>query len=274
MIWVQHDLYKNFTHSIKSEDIGLSLDIFRSEITDLLTYNSKSLFSLFDKLKIRYNKKASYSQLLDIIIKEIKKEDGKFVRGLSFLMVEGSNTIKQNKKVSWVNILNNITKGIKIIAKYFKDYPAKENLFKRKTLEMLELKSSITGNDNRDLKKKDNTVLWIFGLAAIGLAGYFIYRYFDKQKDARLKAESLRRMENGGALTQSLNQSIEAPPLNNTQSLTSPQPLPPTPIDPAYVVPSDVLIPEAPVSNGMSSVQINVQPMAQTTTATTNQTKI
>ena len=260
MIWVQHDLYKNFTHSIKSEDIGLSIDIFRSEISDLLTYNSKSLFALFDKLKIKYNKKDSYSELLDIILREIKRNE-KFLRGLSFLMVESSNTIKQNKKVAWIKILNNVTKGIKIIAKYFQDYPAKESLFKRKTLEMLGLKSSITGNDTRDLKKKDNTVIWILGLAAIGIGGYFLYRYFDKQKDARLKAESLRRMENGGALMP------QTPVLPTPEVPVQVPPPAPAPIDPAYIVPSDVLIPEAaPVNtpnNGMSSVQINVQPMSQ-----------
>ena len=257
MIWVQHDLYKNFTHSVKSGDIALSLDIFRSEITDLLTYNSQKLFSLFDKLKITYNKKAAYSELLDIIVKEIKTNE-KFVRGLSFLMVESSNTIKQNKKVAFVKILNSITKGIKLIAKYFLDYPAKESLFKRKTLEMLGLKSSITGNDSRELKKKDNTVLWILGIVAVGVAGYFIYRYFDKQKEARLKAESLNRMANGGA--------IGAIPQVPTETLSAPVPAPPpAPIDPAYIVPTDVLLPETPTpNNGMSSVQINVQPMAQT----------
>jgi hypothetical protein len=263
MIWVQHDLYKNFTHSIKSDDIGLSLDIFRSEISDLLTYNIKSLFQLFDKLKIKYSTRYSYSELLDIIIREIKKEDGKFTRGLSFLMVEGSSTKKQNKKVAWVNILNNVTKGIKIIAKYFKEYPEKQRLFKRKTLEMLELKSSITGNDNRDVKKKDNTLTWILALTAIGVAGYFLYRYFDKQKDARLKAESLRRMENGGALTSTALSSPIIP--DSTPTATAPQAMPsPLPVDPSYVVPSDVLIPESPaIPNGTSSVQINVQSMPQ-----------
>jgi hypothetical protein len=270
MIWVQHDLYKNFMQSIKSGDIYISLDIFRSEISDLLTYNSKSLFSLFEKLNIKYKKKASYSELLDVILKEIKSND-KFIKGISFLMVEGSDAVKKNKKVPFIKILNSVTKGIKLIAQYFKDYPAKESLFKRKTLEMLGLKSSITGNDSRELKKKDNTVLWILGIAAVGVAGYFIYKYFDKQKEARLKAESLSRMNmmaNGGAITPEVLpiENLNIPPL---------APTPPAPIDPAYIVPTDVLLPEIappiappiatanPVPNGMSSVQINVQPVNQ-----------
>jgi hypothetical protein len=117
----------------------------------LLTYNSKSLFSLFEKLNIKYKKKASYSELLDVILKEIKSND-KFIKGISFLMVEGSDAVKKNKKVPFIKILNSVTKGIKLIAQYFKDYPEKESLFKRKTLEMLGLKSSITIKTNSMLE--------------------------------------------------------------------------------------------------------------------------
>ena len=65
-------------------------------------------------------------------------------------------------------------------------------------------------------------------------------------------------MANGGAIG-------EIPQLP-TETLPAPAPAPPAPIDPAYIVPTDVLIPETPTpnNNGMSSVQINVQPMAQT----------
>ena len=78
MIWVQHDFYKNFIQSVNSNDIDLTLDIFRSELSDLLTYQQVKLFSLFDKLKISYGKNYSYERLLDIIIRELQNE--KFVR--------------------------------------------------------------------------------------------------------------------------------------------------------------------------------------------------
>ena len=176
-------------------------------------------------------------------------------------MVEGSNTINQNKKVAWVKILNSVTKGIKIIAKYFKDYPIKESLFKRKTLEMLGLKSSITGNDSRELKKKDNTVLWILGIIGVSVAGYFIYRYFDKQKEARLKAESLDRMNklnNGGFIEIPLQQQVPT----QVQQVQ----MPPAPIDPAYIVPTDVLIPEQQMMQPLQTMQqpIVQQPIVQT----------
>ena len=71
-------------------------------------------------------------------------------------------------------------------------------------------------------------------------------------------------MANGGA--------IGAIPQVPTETLSAPVPAPPpAPIDPAYIVPTDVLLPEItppiatanPVPNGMSSVQINVQPVNQ-----------
>jgi len=258
MIWVQHDFYKNFTNSIDSGDIDLSLDIFRSEISDLLTYKSTALYSLFDKLKIKYKKKSSYEELFDIVLREIKIND-KFVRGISFLIAESNNVIKNNKGVSWEKLLNKITKGINIIGKYFLDNPKREKLFRKRAIEMIGLKSSITGDDKRELMQKDNTVLWIVGLVAVGVAGYFIYRYFDKLNQDKLRAESLAlpKMDMGG-VTPSM-------PIPNGIP-TAPQQMPPQPIDPAYVVPSDVLLPEnPPMPNSANSggVQINVQPMAQ-----------
>lgn len=257
MIWVQHDFYKNFTHSIDSGDIQLSLDIFRSELSDLLTYKSQALYSLFDKLKIKYKKKSSYEELLDIILREIKKNE-KFVRGIAFLIGENNNVIKNNKGVSWEKLLNKITKGVNVIAKYFLDNPKQEILFRKKAIEMIGLKSSVTGDDNRELRKTDNTVLWIVGIVAVGVAGYLIYRYFDKIKQDRLRAESLNsvpKMDLGGSTMP--NNPVGAVPQ------TAPQP-----IDPAYVVPSDVLLPETPPAptnsaGNMGGVQINVQPMAQ-----------
>lgn len=96
MIWVSHDFYENFNKSIDSNDTELMLDIFRSEITDLLTYNSSVLFQLFDKVSIKYSPKSSYEELYDKIILGIK-ENPKFVNGLSFLIAESTKALKEKK---------------------------------------------------------------------------------------------------------------------------------------------------------------------------------
>jgi hypothetical protein len=263
MIWIQHDFYNNFVQSIDTEDIEMSFDIFRSELSDLLTYRSQSLFNLFDKLKIKHKKKASYEELVDIVIDEIKKNE-KFVRGLSFLIGESNKVVKNNKDLSWQKILNRITKGIEIIAKTFIDYPKKEKLFKRQLKEMVGLKSSVTGNDTRQLNKKDNTILWIVGITVVCVAGYFIYQYFDKQKQERMRLESLNpKSSDLDALKNIAQPNVTTP--NNTQAST---PIPEKPIDPAFTVPSDVLLPEQPNipnSNAANtgSVQINVSTTPQ-----------
>lgn len=283
MIWVQHDFYSNFIQGTNSKNIELGLDIFRSEISDLLTYKSDGLYELFDKLKIKYKKKSSYEELLDIILIEMKAND-KFIRGLSFLIGDSNNVIKNYPKVSWEKLLDKITLGIKKINKYFIDNPKKEILFKRRTIDMIGLKSSVTGNDSRELNKKDNTVLWILGIAAIGVAGYFIYRYFDNKKQARLRAESLQgvnpMLETGGSI---IPEPISTPiPQMNTMSEVSPVQTPTSvpnaaqSLDPAFNVANDVLIPEPAVSsfqpsnsniNGSNapSVNIQVQTMPNTT---------
>lgn len=271
MIWVSHDFYENFNKSINSNDTELMLDIFRSEVTDLLTYNSSVLFKLFDKTSIKYNPKSSYEELYDKIIIGIK-ENPKFVNGLSFLIADSTKTLKDDNNKNWVKVLNKITSGIKKIATYFKENPKKEKHFKIKTLEMLGTKSSITGDDQRELNKKDNTIYWILGVTVVGVLGYLLYRYFDKQKQEILRAESLN-----SAIKPALNDikpdlnvksEIGAPQMNtntmNNVSVPKPEPI----LDPAYFVPPDVLIPDVPMAqpntNSMGNsggVQIiNVQP--------------
>jgi hypothetical protein len=257
MIWIQHDFYDNFVKSIETGDIDLSLDIFRSEISDLLTYKTSNLFSLFDKLKIKYRKKSSYKELVDIIVNEIKTNK-KFVRGLSFLICESNQVFKNNKSESWQKILNRITKGIETIAKYFIDNPKKEVYFKKNLKDMIGLKSSVSGDDNRQLEKKDNTLFWIFGIAAVCVAGYFIYTYFDKKRQERMRLESLNPT----------NTDLDKSLLSQTP--TTPTPIPtssaPAPIDPAYSVPSDVLLPDNNLNNlnnPTGGVQINVSTVPQ-----------
>jgi hypothetical protein len=266
MIWVNHDLYRNFLQSFNKGDMNLSLDIFRSEISDILTQKSESFFSLLDKIKIKYNKKATYQELLDLIIREMKVNE-KFVRGISFIIGESNEVNKKYPNISWIKLLDSIKRGIEQIANYFEENPRQERYFVKKTLEMIEVKSSITGDDTRDLTKKDNSLLWFFGIVALGVAGYLVYRHFNKITEDRLRAESLKApdflkqpiMQTGGQM----------PSVSNSLPITEPYSL-----DPEYNVPTDVLIPEQPIMNNPNpsiqngnlgnqnmGVQIQVQPM-------------
>lgn len=278
MIWVQHDLYKNFLKSFKIGDMNMSLDIFRSEISDLLTHKTDDFFMLLDKIKIKHKKKQSFEELLDIVLREIKKNE-KFVRGLAFLIGQNNDVVGKNPKVNWVKLIDGIKKGIEQIANYFEQNPRMEKLFRKKTLEMVELKSSVIGDITRPINKKDNTVLWVFGLIAVGVAGYFIYKYFNKIEEDKLRAESLNLgnkkpdlnqpndilsnptqnvgnvsgvMQNGGGLQQ--NNQVNKPLFDHIN-------------DPAFNVPSDVLIPETPINQNLpqnqvaNGIQIQVQPM-------------
>lgn len=268
MIWVNHDLYRNFLQSFNTGDINLSLDIFRSEISDILTQKSESFFALLDKLKIKYNKKATYQELLDLIIREMKVNE-KFVRGIAFIIGESNEVNKKYPNISWIKLLDAIKRGIEQIANYFEENPRQERYFVKKTLEMIELKSSITGDDTRDLTKKDNSLLWFFGIVALGVAGYLVYRHFNKITEDRLRAESLKApdlslkqpiMETGGQMPSAIP---------NSSPIVEPYSL-----DPEYNVPTDVLIPEQPImsnpnppmqngnlGNQNMGVQIQVQPM-------------
>jgi hypothetical protein len=269
MIWVQHDFYQNFVSSVDSSDVDLSLDIFRSEISDLLTYKNKPLYDLLDKLKIKYSKKSSYEELLDIVIREIKIND-KFVRGISFLIGEANDVINKNKDVKWDKLLNRITSGIKNISRYFMDNPAKELRFKRQVLDMIGLKSSVSGDSSRDLRKRDNTLLWIAGIVIVGTAAYLIWRHYDKIRQEKMRLESLNvpTMGGGGDVNASaVSQSTDPQAVATNAAAAPPLPVaPPAPIDPAYTVPNDVLIPESQMPNAQNAgnVQINVQPLQQT----------
>lgn len=260
MIWVQHDLYRNFLKSFNSGDINLSLDIFRSELSDLLTHKPNDFFMLLDKVGIKYKKKYSYEELLDIVLREMKVNE-KFVRGLAFIIGENNKVNKKNPKISWVKLLDTIKRGIEQIAVYFEKNPRAEKLFRKKALDMVELKSSVTGDDNRDLNKKDYTLHWIIGIAVVGFVGYLVYRHFKKIDETRLRAESLSgsnlpKMELGGDL--SVNDSINnnnslvgnnTNAINNINAMSN---------DPSFNVSHDVLQPEVAIQQ-MPNPNANIQ---------------
>ena len=272
MIWISHDLYKNFLRSFNSGDINLSLDIFRSEISDLLTNKSKDFFDLLEKLKIKHNKKQSYEELLDIVLREMKTNE-KFVRGLAFLIGQNNEVNKKNPKISWVKLLDTIKRGIEQIAVYFEQNHKQQQLFRKKALDMVELKSSVIGDDNRPMNKKDNTLAWVLGLTALGVVSYLIYRHFNRIEEARLRAESFNlganqpMMELGG----DINPIAATNPTPNVAPIgVTPDAINPKSLAPEYNVSRDVLLPEpipqmqnpnANVGNVSSGVQINVQPM-------------
>lgn len=269
MIWVQHDLYRNFLQSFNTGDINLSLDIFRSEISDILTQRLESFFSLLDKIKVKYNKKATYQELLDLIVREMKVNE-KFVRGIAFIIGESNQVNKKYPNISWIKLLDTIKRGIEQIANYFEENPRQEKYFVKKTLEMIEIKSSVTGEDTRELTKKDNSLLWFFGIVALGVAGYLVYRHFNKITEDKLRAESLKAPD----------LSLKQPIMETGGQMPSVTPTPPPAVepyslDPEYNVPTDVLIPEQPIMNNPNpinqngnlgnqnmGVQIQVQPMA------------
>lgn len=289
MIFVKHDFYKNFLRSFNSGDINLSLDIFRSEITDLLTQKTDDFFSLLHKVNIKHKKNQSYEELLDIVIREIKTNE-KFVRGLAFIIGQNNNVIKKNPKLSWIKLLDGIKRGIEQIATYFENNPRQEVLFKKKSMDMVQLKSSVVVDDTRALVKKDYTLHWIIGVTIIGVAGYLVYRHFQKIEESRLRIESLNltetpKMELGGDL------GVAVPPVVGSQELPIQQMNNAAPVKndfsnrPEYNVTTDVLIPEMPSANqtmnqniiqnpnnnignpnnqmsGQGTVNINVQPMS------------
>jgi len=280
MIYIQHDFLKNFTQSINTGDITTSLDIFRSELSDLLTYKSDTLYTLCEKVNVKCKKNASYEELLNTILREIQTND-KFVRGLSFLIGENNQVIKNNSGTSWDKLLNQITKGVKVIANYFKEHPKQESLFKRRAIDMIGLKSSITGDDTRSLNEKDNTVAWFLAITALCVGGYFVYKYFDKIKQNKMRADSLiPKMEFGGGFDIPINNSapINTPPPVVTPS-TAVNPQPNMPVagttmpnnfsnDAGYNVSEAVLIPMQPVQpmqgSGTTMPIQNAQPvMAQ-----------
>jgi hypothetical protein len=265
MIWVQHDFYRNFTGSIKSNDFDLTLDIFRSELSDFLTYKSDEIYVLFKKLKIGYTKKESYEELLNKILNQIKKNE-KFTKGIAFLIAENNNIIKNNPNNKWIKPVNKINETIKKINQYFIENPREEKRFKSQTLKMIELKYSVTGEGKRDIKNKDNSVLYFFVIVGIGVGIYYLLKYIQDKKDEKLKLESLNKkplqdltLNNGGLLD-------KLPAQITPQTDLSSQVTPIPKINDEFSVPSDVLLPESNVAqplnnNGMNGVQINVQPL-------------
>lgn len=267
MIWVQHDVYSNFTNSVNSGDTELAISIFKSELSDLIVYQIDSIFDLFDKLGIKYSKNESDEQILDKVLIEINTND-KLIKGLSFLIAQNNDAINKNKDKSWTSVLNSIKTAIKKINKEFTDNPQSKSLFKNETLNMIELKATKVGDRDRVIVKKDNKLIWILGIAIVGISAYLIYEYFKDKKEKELLAASTPPiMETGGTLDTSQNVASNTatlptiPVVQPSVDTLNSQNINPinNNLDPAYNVSSDVLVPlTTPSQNPSTTVSVNV----------------
>jgi len=249
MIWVSHDLFSNLTGSVASGDTELTLSIFKSELSDLIVYNTDKLFELFDKVEVKYKKSDSDEVIVGKVLDEMNT-NAKFIRGLSFLIAESNDVIKNNKDKKWKTLLDKITSAVKKINTNLAD-PKDRQLFQKQTLEMIEIKASKVGNRDRKIKKKDYTVLWIFGIAIVGVSAYLLFEYLRKKRIEKALAMNVAKMELGGQTAPT-----DLPPPNSAQVAPvnpATQPLPAVatapvvpkydPTDPAFNVSESVLVP-------------------------------
>ncbi len=257
MIWVQHDFYSNFTGSVTSGDTGMTLSIFKSELSDLIVYNIDKLFELFDKVGVKYKKTETDEQIVDKVLNEINI-NAKFVKGLAFLISDSNDVIKKNKDKSWTAILNKVSGVIKKISDCFAKNPKSKQLFQKSILEMIATKSSKVGNRNRQIQNKDYTVYWIVGIVVVGIGSYLLWEYSQKRKLKRIEAMKSGVFGSGGAVSKEITPEIPTPEQAIQPVATAPV-VPPKPInnDPAFNVSHDVLIPEVPSNPAQTTVVVN-----------------
>lgn len=187
MIYLSHDIYSNFSASIKSGDTDLTIDIISNEISDLIIFDVDKFIEILTKADILANKGMPDEMLVDLFLQNITINK-KLSKTLAFQIADSNGLINSGKSDTkkWVAIVDVMSTGIMSIAKDISIHPDMKESLKKNIMNQIVSKAKTKGNYNRQIfnqpKKKDTTIYWILGsIAVVGIIAYIIYRKYGNE---------------------------------------------------------------------------------------------
>ncbi len=209
MIYLHHDLYSNFSSSLKSGDLELSTDILVNEISDFIVFDTKNIVQALNKAGIKSSEDETDEELVDSIIENISTNK-KLAKTLAFIIANANELINNGKgnKESWAKIIDTIAEGITAIGNKME---TNKIAFKEDILQHIITKAESKGDYKRIIftKDKSSNIGWyILGGTALFLTiVYFISKYQQRNLGTPTAPiiptpdAALNQMANGGAMS-------------------------------------------------------------------------
>jgi hypothetical protein len=255
---MNHDFYSNFSNSIKHGAIDTSIDIYKTELSDIVVYEYKKIYDLFKSIGItNFKETETDQQLVERIMAEAKSND-KLVRGLSFLIAQLNEVQKGLKKdENYIDALNKITDGIKVSIMELATSERKEKKFIADVLKDIEMKANKVGDRKRKVYNTSNKFMNVILLAGVIVGCYFLYKWYETLPD-----KSTPKLADGGSIAPTTT--IAAAPITPA---TPADPMVAAANDPKYHVPPTVLDPKF---NPIAPQNVNTPIVNQTDSAASN----
>lgn len=224
MIWVKQDFYTNFAYANATGDADSVLDMYQSELSDLIVHNTDDLYNLLKKLGMSSNKNETDEALLNRIY-QASKTNSKLVRSIAYLIGQTNNVNAPENAASQAKMLDKIADGITSAQKELAVSKNAENMFLKKTLDQIATKAAAVGDRKRVVYEKKNYFVQFVGVAILGIVLYAGVKWFKSLPD-----KAAPKLEMGGIPP--IGTPASAPPAPNAQ------------IDPKYYVAPTVLDPK------------------------------
>lgn len=225
MIYLHHDLYSNFTDSIKSGDLKMTNSILINELSDLLVYETKQVVDALNKVGITAKEKWSDEELVDAILLNFKSNT-KLVSAIAFLIADTNKLInkKEDKAEKSLKIVNDLSSGLSTVSKNLEKDATLSVSMKKDIMEQIVAKANAGGNYKRTIwksgKSKKRLLFIIGGVVIVGIGAYCYYKY---KQSKQIEALALGGMLDNGAMLPNLNQQ---PPLPTIAPVITPAPTP------------------------------------------------
>lgn len=215
MIRMNNDFYSNFMSSAKAVDDKALLDLLADEISTIVVFKKKELYSIFKRLNIVVDEnKVTTEELADLVIDKIQTHKGMVV-AISFLLASNNNLTydiakkkarkpqKPSEKSGKVSsdVVEKLSKVIKPFIDTLKSNKDRKTAFRNSLIQKIrgkenrvkyseEKTSAISSTDvsmtAEDIKKKKRKKIIKYSVyTAIGIGvvvgGFFLYKHLKKK---------------------------------------------------------------------------------------------
>lgn len=194
MQYLHHHFYSNFTASVENGESEMTKDLFISELSDFIVYDTPRLVQAMTMAGLDVKITDSDEELIDTIAGSLGN-NAKLAKTLAFIFAESNQLINNGKtgKEESEKIIKELQSGILIVGKDIRSEEGTKE-FKADVLEHIYSKSKTKGDYKRTILISDKSFnkksgFYVLGyLALLGIGIYVIYRIQRKSEIASLVA--------------------------------------------------------------------------------------
>jgi hypothetical protein len=171
-------MFSNFSSSLSSGDLDLTIDIVVNEISDFIVHETPKFIEILNKAGIKSDEGMPDEALVDLLLANIPNNPN-LSKTFAFQIADSNGVINNDEgtKQQWIDKINFIADGIKKVADAIKEKPALSKEIKADIMKQIHGKAASKKDYKRVIlnPNKNKKLYWVLGTAGVVLTVVIIY---------------------------------------------------------------------------------------------------